>query len=305
MIDLPPSMSLAEAVAGGLAAPRAGVIVWSTPSVAARLRKAFPWPVVESDPEISPTTDWLVAAGGGTLIDQAKVLRSRHAQVKLAALPTLWGSGAEASPIAVTNETGNKVIRFDPALRPDLIIDFPDSANTLPDDLIRDACGDTWAHAIEGFLSPLGTDATRTDLAAVIARYIGLPLLYDPDWFVFSRLACAGQARTSVGLVHGLAHALEPIVGVGHARLCRQFLLPVLTFDAVHSPKWSLLARHGVDPDAVLRVARCLFDPAGYHAILPAVIENWSRIIRDGCSRTNAALVRPDSLKFFREFTTS
>jgi hypothetical protein len=304
MITLPRAVNLETFLSEVSNSSCDGVIVWSTPSVANRLRIAAPWQVVESEPRLLPTTKWLVVAGGGTIIDRGKALRSQHPHVKLAALPTIWGSGAEASPIAVLNERGAKTIHVDTRLLPDLIIDIPDLADTLSNDLVRDACGDSWSHAVEGFLSPVGSDETRSDLAAVIVRMLALPLQTGrgPEWFEVSRLACAGQARASVGLVHGFAHALEPIVGLSHARLCRLFLLPVLKFDQAYSPKWSLFARYGLDPDAIVTVARSLFDPSGYTRLLPAVGEHWSRILRDACTRTNSALVRPDSLVFFQTF---
>jgi alcohol dehydrogenase class IV len=163
--------------------------------------------------------DWLIAVGGGLLIDQAKLARQETAGVKLAAIPTLWGSGAEFSPIAVWMEGGKKLFRRDPALLPDVAIYFPDFAKTLSPELMRWGCGDAWAHALEGFLSPLASDETRRGLASTLQGMLNLGVGNDPQWFELSALACAGQATSSVGLVHGMAHALEGVLGLGHARL--------------------------------------------------------------------------------------
>ena len=82
----------------------------------------------------------------------------------------------------------------------------------------------------------------------MIKEMITLPLGNDPRWFELSARACAGQARTSVGLVHGIAHTLEhhlrvefPKAGWGHAQLCSLFLRPVIEFNRQHSPKWKRL----------------------------------------------------------------
>jgi alcohol dehydrogenase class IV len=297
MIALPPSVTVTEAIqqlAGN-------VTVWSTPSVADRLRALVPWTVRTDAPSLSDA-DWLLAVGGGKLIDQAKVLREEHPQLKLAALPTLWGSGAEASPIAVLNVDGKKVIRMEPKLLPDVIVSHPGFAETLPPQLIKHACGDAWSHALEGFLSPLGTEETRADLATVMKRMLQQPIGYSDAWFELSALACSGQAKASVGLVHGIAHTLESIIGWGHAKLCSIILLPVMSFNQTRSPKWPFLAEHGLDDVIVMNVLRQLFKSASYAEALPVLKENWMEVLRDPCSRTNSALVRPADIEFFESF---
>ena len=76
-------------------------------------------------------------------------------------------------------------------------------------------------------------------MAALMKRMAHVPLAYDPQWFALSVEACLGQARSSVGLVHGFAHVLEARLGPdwSHARLCSVFLLPVIRFNLAHSPK--------------------------------------------------------------------
>lgn len=299
MIERPESVSVdlaRERLRGGQ------VVVWCTPSVADRLRRLVPWPVSTEPPVLSDSASWLLAAGGGTLIDRAKLLRAHHPQVKLAALPTIWGSGAEASLIAVASENGNKVIRMGPELLPDLIVSHSEFARSASAELMLHACGDAWSHALEGFLSPLGNAESRADLAAVIRTMLTLPLNYTPEWFEVSALAAAGQTRTSVGAVHGIAHVLEGVLLWPHAKLCSVFLLPVLAFDRANSPKWPALAEHGLPIDGIFAVLRQLFDREAYRLALPALRSNWSRILRDPCSRTNPALVRPGDITFFESF---
>jgi alcohol dehydrogenase class IV len=296
MISLPPYCSLADATRR-LANPA----VWCTPSAARRLAEWTGWSVSTEPPPLE-RTDWLVAAGGGTLLDRAKLLRCDNPHVKLAALPTLWGSGAEASPIAVATAEGKKVVHVSPTLVPDLVIIEPRFADSLPAVLKTQACGDAWSHALEGFLSPLGTDDTRADMAGVIGRMCGTPSDDAAEWLKLSALACAGQSRTSVGLTHGIAHSLEVPLSWGHARLCSLFLLPVMTFNRSASPKWPLLSANGVNEQAVWQSIRSLFDPADYATALPFLRERWPTILRDPCSRTNSALVRPGDVAFFESF---
>ncbi len=303
MISLPPSVTLEAAAGRGL--PMASgqrLAVWSTPSAVDRLRRLIRTDASTGEPDLADDVVWLLAVGGGSLIDRAKVLRAGHPGVKLAVLPTIWGSGAEASPIAVTFENGSRRVRRGPELVPDLIVTHPAFAESLSVERQRHACGDAWAHALEGFLSPLGTDESRADLAGILRRMLSMPLAYSPHWFEVSALACAGQSATSVGVVHGIAHTLEGLVPGGHARLCSLFLLPAMTFNMARSNRWELLARYGLSDHAIMAVLRGLFDPEAYAASLRALRESWTAVLREPCSRTNAALVRQADIEFFESF---
>ena len=258
--------------------------------------------------------DTLIVIGGGSLIDQAKVWRALQAPgTRLIAIPSIWGSGAEVSPVAVLDRDGAKEIHVGNEYLPDVRCLWPELADTIPKPHARHACGDAWAHALEGFLSPLAGIGLQGELAEVIREMSALPLAADPRWFEVSARACAGQARSSVGLVHGIAHQLEgalrsayPEAGWGHARLCSVFLLPVMAFNREHSDKWVRLAgEHGIDDQAVLRLLRELHEPEAYAQALDLLDEHWMAVLRDPCSRTNSALVRPASKSFFVEWSAA
>src|SRR5262249_30989246 len=159
----------------------------------------------------------------------------------------------------------------------------------VPRRLVRYACGDTWAHALEGFLSPLAGDALRQEIAALVTELLALPFEADARWFEASAHASAAQARSSVGLVHGLAHVLEPSLGTsqpeanwGHARLCSSFLWPVLCLDQTGSGKARDLAeRYGLDLAQAMSRARALFDQSDYDGALPVLQSQWTSILRD------------------------
>ena len=243
-----------------------------------------------------------MVVGGGTRIDAAKLWRyDTGRRIGLVAVPSLWGSGAEVSPVAVGPGVTKRIV-VDPTLVPEARVLWPELADSVPAERVRWACGDAWAHAVEGFLSPLADDAVRADGAALLARLLALPLDRDARWFEASAAACALQARASVGLVHGLAHVLEPrLAAVGdpradHARLCATLLDPVLAFDLAQSPKAAAhFARYGVDLEAVLAIAAALRDDETLRALRPHVDAVWPDVVRDRCTRTNAASVRASS----------
>src|SRR5207253_332486 len=108
-------------------------------------------------------------------------------------------------------------------------------------------------------------------LADLIGRMAEAPLGADARWLDLSAEACVLQSRASAGLVHGIAHTLEPLLrgrearAFGHARLCSLFLLPVLRLDGTISEKWrDLCAAHGLDRERLESVARDLFDAGTY-----------------------------------------
>jgi alcohol dehydrogenase class IV len=262
--------------------------------------------------EIPKSLDTLIVVGGGSLLDSAKVWRSRNAKdAKLIAIPSLWGSGAEVSPVAVLDHDGKKEILIGNELIPDIRCLLPQLVLTVPDRLARHACGDSWSHALEGFLSPLAEEEVQTELANVIREMLSLPLAADSRWFEVSARSCAGQARSSVGLVHGIAHTLEqhlrtefPAANWGHAKLCSVFLLPVMEFNRDHSSKWDRLAQqYELDTQAILNVATELYEPTAFEQARELLDSHWIEIVRDPCSRTNSALVRPSSKAFFLERT--
>jgi alcohol dehydrogenase class IV len=254
----------------------------------------------------------LIVVAGGTLIDRAKArTRESGRPVRLIAIPSIWGSGAEASPIVVLDRDGKKEIRVDRKYLPDGRAIWPKLAESIPPGRAREACGDCWAHALEGFLSPLAQEDLRGELADLIRIMLATPLGNDPRWFELGARACAGQARSSVGLVHGMAHALEgplraaqPSEGWHHARLCSLLVYPVMLWNRKNCASWSrLLAGHGVDEAAVMVLLRGLFDPRAYQSVVPVMTEHWRSVLLNPCSRTNCALVRPGALDEFRRET--
>jgi alcohol dehydrogenase class IV len=279
--------------------------MWVTPSIR-EAASIIPHPRLDPSAPLPSSLRRLIVAGGGTLIDLAKGLRrDSAASWELIAVPTLWGSGAEVSPIIVRNRDGRKEITIDASAIPDYFADFPAAAASAPPHLAKAACGDAWAHALEAFASPLASDTLRQQAAVLINRMLLLPLSWHPDWMDASRQACLLQARSGVGLIHGIAHVLEPNLSspaYSHARLCSLFLWPVMRFNASSSTKLaSLAATHQLPLDAVLAHLQLFYDQVLYDATFESLRTLWPVILRDPCTRTNTVLVRPASLSTLEE----
>ncbi|MEJ8568232.1 iron-containing alcohol dehydrogenase [Elongatibacter sediminis] len=268
----------------------------------------MPFATARDIDELAAGLETLIVVGGGKLMDEAKYWRfTKSPDTRLIAIPSIWGSGAESSPVAVLNRNGEKRIHIDDRLVPNERCVWPELAESIPVPRARDACGDTWSHALEGFLSPLASAQLRSQLAVIIRELTGLPLTNDPAWFEPSAQACAAQAQSSVGLVHGIAHTLEgplrkaqPEAGWGHARLCANFIWPVMEFNRNRNDKWTDLAdRHELDEAAVFERLRDLHDPSVYDQTLKTLDAMWPDILRDVCTRTNSALVRESTRSWF------
>jgi alcohol dehydrogenase class IV len=271
----------------------------------------LPYQVFDNPADLNRHCRTLIAAGGGKLIDHAKYLRATfRPDLRLIAMPSIWGSGAERSRVVVLDRAGVKEIHAHDRFLPDAIVYCEEFAASIPEWRARYACGDTWAHALEAFFSPLASPATRSAASALMQRMTQLSPASHDGWFEASGEACALQAISSVGLVHGIAHSLEapltaafPDVFWGHSRLCSTFLYPVFLLNQSLSLKPAqLFDDYGMDRAEVESVLRDLFEPESYAQALPALIQHWPSVLRDKCSRTNIALVRPSSLSFFREF---
>ncbi|MCH8242565.1 MAG: MarR family transcriptional regulator [Planctomycetes bacterium] len=149
----------------------------------------------------------------------------------------------------------------------------------------------------------------QAELAKTMRQMLALPLSNDARWFELSARACAGQTRSSVGLTHGIAHTLEgplrqaqPEEDWHHAKLCSVFLWPVMCLNRTESEKWSqLVGDQDLDPGAAEAVLRSLFDRECYEKALPTLVQHWRAVLRDRCTRTNSALVRPAHLRYFQE----
>lgn len=284
--------------------------LWATPSVLPRTSEIARCTVLEHLSPVSPGLGTLIVAGGGTFLDEAKYLRkTQQPHLRLIAVPSIWGSGAECSRIVVLNRNGIKEIHVDPAFLPDAVVYWPELLASIPEWRARYACGDAWAHVLEAFFSPLATLELRTEAASLIRRMLALPLGRDAGWFEASGDASSIQAASSVGLAHGIAHTLEmPLAAEypddrwSHARLCSIFLFPVMSLNDAASPKLRSLCREcDLDFDSLLNVAHRLFEPMAYRQALPTMVKLWPAILRDRCTRTNGALVRSMHLEYFEK----
>lgn len=198
--------------------------------------------------------DVIVAVGGGSVIDSAKLLGARYANSKLSlkkmkgyfkipkripylvAVPTTAGSGSEATIVGVvTNEENHaKYAITSPKLLPHLVVLDPLLTVNLPSFVTATTGMDALTHAIECFIGHANTKKTKSDsLEAIKKIWNNLQVAVFDPLNIEARLAMqeaaylAGVAFTRgfVGYVHALAHPLSGFYNVPHG-LANAVLLP-------------------------------------------------------------------------------
>jgi acetaldehyde dehydrogenase/alcohol dehydrogenase len=213
--------------------------------------------------------DVIVAVGGGSVLDAAKVMRLFHESpglslrelslpfldarkriarfpdvkhtIRLVAVPTTSGTGSEVSPAAVVTVDHRKVTLVDYSLVPDIAVVDPLLTLSMPPELTADTGIDALTHALEAavsiFASPF-TDAFCMQAVNLILE--ALPRAYRDGSHLKARSDMANVATIAglafsnafAGLNHALAHAVGARFGIAHGRANAIFLPHVLRYNA-------------------------------------------------------------------------
>ena len=216
--------------------------------------------------------DQIIALGGGSVIDAAKIMRLKYEspeadleelaapfldirkrvvqypaakanRPRLIAVSTTSGTGSEVTPFAVLldKERGRKVTLVDYSLSPDVAIVDPQFVMSMPKGLTADTGIDCLTHALEAgvsiFASPY-TDSNAMQAIRLVFKY--LPVAYENPHDEEARsmmhnaacIAALAFSNASVGVNHALAHAFGARFGVSHGRANALMLPHVIAFNA-------------------------------------------------------------------------
>lgn len=140
---------------------------------------------------VAASADAVIAVGGGSVMDAAKVasLCVRHGKpardflgigraggrgLPTVLIPTTAGTGSEATFVAILTDeaTGTKSGVVDPCLLPDIAIVDPALTDGLPQHVTAAAGMDAIVHALEAFIARNATPIAR-GLALEAARHLG------------------------------------------------------------------------------------------------------------------------------------
>jgi len=219
--------------------------------------------------------DWIVAIGGGSAIDAAKVMWCfyEHPGIKFediitpgsmpalrnkarfVAVPSTSGTASEITAFSVITDV-EKHIKYPIVaadMVPDLAILDPALPATMPPSVTANTGMDVICHAIEAVASTAAT--SFTDPYAIEAIRLVLAYLprsfadkndMDARYHMHNASALAGMAFTnaSLGLVHSLAHKIGGEFGVPHG-LANAILLPyIIDFNRKSTEKYTVAERY-------------------------------------------------------------
>jgi len=221
-----------------------------------------PIPVIEQGIEhfTREHCDAIVAFGGGSVLDAAKVIglaaaNGRHPRslvgyfrglrgpAPIYAVPTTAGTGSEVTVAAVISdpERARKLVIADTRLVPKMAALDPLLMTGLPKPVTAATGMDALTHAVEAYIGYWGTGYTDgMALSAVAMIYENLPLAYNDGASLAARekMALASTyagfafTRANVGNVHAIAHQLGGKYHTPHG-LANAIMLPhVLRFSA-------------------------------------------------------------------------
>lgn len=204
----------------------------------------------------------VIAVGGGSVIDLAKIVRSvapisptalsfalGHRQLSpsrtpLVAVPTTAGTGAEVTHFAVMYVEGTKHSIAAPSLTPEHVILDPELTYTMPSAVTASTGLDALSQAIESYWSVRSTDQSK-ELAsrAIELSFANLHrATTNPDpasrtaMAEASHLAGLAIDQTFTTAPHALSYVLSSRYGMPHGHAVAVFLGAVLEYNANVTP---------------------------------------------------------------------
>lgn len=218
--------------------------------------------------------DWIVAIGGGSAIDAAKVMwcfyehpgikfediitpgsmPSLRNKARFVAIPSTSGTASEITAFSVITDT-KKHIKYPIVaadMVPDLAILDPALPAKMPASVTANTGMDVMCHAVEAWASIAATSFTDPYAQEAVKLVLGnLETAYKKPGDEAARFnmhnasALAGMAFTnaSLGLVHSLAHKIGGEFGVTHG-LANAILLPyIVDFNRKSTKKYGELEK--------------------------------------------------------------
>ena len=192
--------------------------------------------------------DTVFALGGGSAIDAAKstlmIIREHYGKnIKLIAIPTTSGTGSEVTQFSVITDTaaGKKLPLVDESMLPEIAVLDAELVKSVPPAITADTGFDVLTHALEAYISTEAndfSDALAEKAVELVADNLvpvyknGADLDARAKMHTASCLAGIAFNEVSLGINHGIAHALGAQFHIPHGRANAMILPHVLYFNA-------------------------------------------------------------------------
>lgn len=192
--------------------------------------------------------DCVISIGGGSAIDSAKAIRefatrSNGKDIAMIAIPTTSGTGSEVTSFSVVTDTQNNIkypLVSESMLPTEAILDA-ELVKSVPASVTADTGMDVLTHAIEAYVS-INNNEFSAALAEKAIEICGTFLLRSyldnndaharAKMHVASCLAGLAFNSASLGLNHGIAHAVGAKFHIPHGRANAIVLPHVIEFNS-------------------------------------------------------------------------
>ncbi len=240
--------------------------------------------------------DVIIALGGGSPMDAAKILWLRYEQpdtnfsdismrfmdirkricqlpelgkkAKMVAIPTTSGTGSEVTPFSIITDDkeGVKYAIADYALTPSMAIIDPNFVDTMPKGLTSSSGIDALVHAIEAYVSCMATNFTNSnalEACKLVFKYLERSYNNGADdpiarekMHYAATIAGMAFANAFLGLCHSMAHKLGAMFHVPHGVANALLIRQVIKYNASDCPKKQATFPQYKYPCAVERYAQ-------------------------------------------------
>jgi len=226
--------------------------------------------------------DYVIAIGGGSVIDSAKAIAMLSANnidakqlyagefvnpaLPIAAIPTTCGSGSEVTSFSVLETSETKLSFASDSIGPKLALLDAGYLETLPLDIVLDTALDAVSHAAEGYIihDSAASDLFAEGVFATFAKTKDSLLSGHCGAEVLEMLLTAALyggvviSMTRTSAVHAMSYAMTAQRGIPHGRACCSLLGQYVLFS------------HDAKPGKIDRMCRLMGveDPKGFVDIL-------------------------------------
>jgi len=273
----------------------------------------------------------VVALGGGSVMDAAKVAARDARDVKCVTVPTTGGAGSEVTRYAVLSipEEKRKFIQVDMRLVPTAAVVDPELTLSCPPELTAVTGLDTLTHHIEGYFNikaRKGADPVALEGIQMTVRHLVAAYRDGSDAEARKGMSKASLTGGYVihfkpaGLPHGFSYSFYNILPHGSAvavllPYCWKYYIPVLGERSIEAARALGAKVEGMNEEraaqAGIEKLFRLYEELGHPASLAEVeevdddfIDKAARTVLNDTAKMDATPRRPEYDKGYDEFTS-